>query len=492
MKLISKKNMVTKMLLGLGAVAFLSGCVNDQSKKSYKDAVDIPVNQEMQAELTSPPYVPTPVGKRMAKKLIVDMEIQERIGHISDGVTYMYWTFNGTVPGSFIRTRVGDEIEFHLKNHPQNKLAHNIDLHAVNGPGGGAVSSLVAPGHETVFSFKVLNPGLYVYHCATAPVGMHIANGMYGLILVEPEGGLEPVDKEFYVMQGDFYTKGKYGEPGLQPFDMQKAIDENADYVVFNGHVGSMVGDNALQVNVGETIRLFVGNAGPSLVSSFHIIGEIMDRVHVEGGSLVNENVQTTLIPAGGATIIELKINAPGEYLMVDHSVFRAFNKGALAQIEAKGEKNEKVYKGKIQEGIYQPEGGAIQEMPLSYKETEEPSNEPVVVLTKEEKIGLGKNIFSSTCIACHQGAGQGVPGAFPPLAKSDYLNADVNRAIDIVMRGKSGEITVNGNKYNSVMTAQMLSNKDIANVLTYVYNSWGNNGSEVTEEMVKKVREKK
>jgi nitrite reductase (NO-forming) len=488
-----KKSLPISHLLFLGALFLFSSCINDQSSKKYENAVDIPVNQEMTAELTSPPYVPTPVGRRMAKKMVVDMEIQERKGQISDGVSYIYWTFNGTVPGSFIRTRVGDEIEFHLKNHPQNKLAHNIDLHAVNGPGGGAVSSLVAPGHETVFSFKVLNPGLYVYHCATAPVGMHIANGMYGLILVEPEGGLEPVDKEFYIMQGDFYTKGDYGEPGLQPFDMKKAIEEDADYVVFNGHVGAMVGENALEANVGETIRLFVGNAGPNLVSSFHIIGEIMDKVHLEGGSLINENVQTTLIPAGGAAIIEFKINAPGEYLLVDHSVFRAFNKGALAQIEVKGEKNKRVYKGKIQEGIYKPEGGAIQEMPLSYKEKEEvDASKPPEVLTKEEKIALGKNIYGSTCFACHQASGQGVPGAFPPLAKSDYLNADVNRAIDIVMRGKSGEITVNGKKYNSVMTAQMLSNREIANVLTYVYNSWDNNGTEVTEEMVKKVREKK
>lgn len=471
-------------------ITVLSGCIKKNAPKTYVNPEDIPVNREMKAELTSPPFVPRPAGKRKAKKLIVDMEIQERKGQMTDGVSYIYWTFNGTVPGSFIRTRVGDEVEFHLKNHPQNKLPHNIDLHAVNGPGGGAVSSLVAPGHETVFSFKVLNPGLYVYHCATAPVGMHIANGMYGLILVEPDGGLDEVDKEFYIMQGDFYTKGEYGDPGLQPFDMKKAIEEDADYVVFNGHVGSMVGENALQVNVGETIRLFVGNAGPNLVSSFHIIGEIMDKVHVEGGSLINKNVQTTLIPAGGAAIIELKINAPGEYLMVDHSVFRAFNKGALAQIEAIGEKNDLVYKGKIQEGIYEPEGGAIQEMPISYKEIKD--SRPPEELTKEQRISLGKNVYSNTCFACHQSEGQGIPAVFPPLAKSDYLNSDINRAIDIIIHGKSGEITVNGQKYNSVMSAQMLSNRDIANVLTYISNNWENKGKEVTEEMVKKVREKK
>jgi len=452
--------------------------------------VDIPVNREMQAELTAPPHVPTPIGKRMAKKLIVDMEILELEGEISDGVSYMYWTFDGTVPGSFIRTRIGDEVEFHLKNHPQNQLPHNIDLHAVNGPGGGAVSSLVAPGHETVFSFKVLNPGLYVYHCATAPVGMHIANGMYGLILVEPEGGLAPVDKEFYIMQGDFYTKGDFGDPGLQPFDMKKAIEEDADYVVFNGHIGSMVGIKALHVDVGETVRLYVGNAGPNLVSSFHVIGEIFDRVYVEGGSLINENVQTTLIPAGGSAIVEFKVNAPGEYLLVDHSVFRAFNKGALAQIEAKGEKNNIVYKGKIQEGIYAPEGGAIQRMPID--EAEVAASKPPENLSKEQKIELGKNIYSRTCFACHQSEEQGIPNAFPPLARADYLNADVNRAIDIVMHGKTGEITVNGKKYNSVMTAQTLSDREIANVLTYVYNSWGNNGADITEEMVSNVRSKK
>jgi nitrite reductase (NO-forming) len=481
-----KKILFTKMLIGLGAIAFLSGCVNDQSDKKYKDAVDIPVNQEMIAELTSPPFVPTPVGKRKAKKLIVDLEIQEREGEMTSGVKYIYWTFGGTVPGSFIRTRVGDEIEFHLKNHPDNKLPHNIDLHAVNGPGGGAESSFVAPGHEKVFSFKVLNPGLYVYHCATAPVGMHIANGMYGLILVEPEGGMKPVDKEYYIMQGDFYTEGKYGERGLQAFDMQKAIDENADYVVFNGHVGAMTGDNALTAKVGETVRLFVGNGGPNLVSSFHVIGEIFDRVHVEGGDLINDNVQTTLIPAGGAAIIEFRVDVPGTFILVDHSIFRAFNKGALAMLKVEGEENEKVFTGEIYDGIYLPEGGVIQSMPSLDRKA---VKEEVKALSFEEKMKFGKDKYMATCVACHQANGQGIEGAFPPLAKSDYLNADVDRAIDIVLHGKSGEITVNGKKYNSVMTAQALSDEEVSNVLTYVYNSWGNSKKEVTPEMVEAVR---
>jgi nitrite reductase (NO-forming) len=389
------------------------------------------------------------------------------------------------VPGQFIRTRVGDEVEFLLKNHPDNKLPHNIDLHAVTGPGGGAESSLVAPGHEVSFSFKCLNPGLYVYHCATAPVGMHVANGMYGLILVEPEGGLPPVDREYYVMQGDFYTEGGYGEQGLQAFDMNKAIKEEADYVVFNGNVNALVNENALQAKVGETIRLFVGNGGPNLVSSFHVIGEIFDKVHVEGGDLINKNIQTTLIPAGGSAIVEFKVDVPGTLVLVDHSIFRAFNKGALGMMKVEGEENHQIYSGKIMEGIYLPEGGTIQQMPKKKKE------EVVVNKTPEQSINDGKAIFARTCLACHQSEGQGIKAVFPPLAKSDYLNNNKDKSIDAVLFGLKGEITVNGEKYNSVMPSQTLSDQEVADVLNYVYNNWGNNKTVLTPADIKKRRAK-
>ena len=472
----------TVKLMTLAAFASLLGACGGsepEKKTTSVPAIDIVAEGEQEmAELTSPPYVPKPVGTRPAKKLKVDLEIIEKEGEIMDGTKYLFWTFGGTVPGSFIRTRVGDEVEFTLKNHQDNKLPHNIDLHAVTGPGGGAAASLVAPGQQRTFSFKCLNPGLYVYHCAQAPVPMHMANGMYGLILVEPEGGLPPVDKEYYVMQGDFYTDGAYGAGGTQAFNQEKALMENPDYIVFNGKVGSLTQDGALTANPGETVRLFVGNGGPNKVSSFHVIGEIFDRVHVEGGDLMNENVQTTLIPAGGAAIVEFKVDVPGSYVLVDHSIFRAFNKGALGLLVAKGEENRKIY-AKNEPTPY------VSDLKISTT----PKDDAIVNKTKEQQIADGKVIYTKTCVACHQAQGQGMEGAFPPLAKSDFLNADVDRAIDIVLHGKQGEVTVNGKKYNSVMTPQPLSVQEVADVLTYVYNTWDNSKKVVTPEMVQKIK---
>ncbi|MGR7921787.1 copper-containing nitrite reductase [Zobellella denitrificans] len=435
-----------------------------------------------EAVLTSPPLVPPPITRDHAAKVVVKMETVEKVMEIADGVEYMFWTFGGSVPGQFLRVREGDEVEFHLSNHPDSKMPHNIDLHAVTGPGGGAAASFTAPGHTSVFNFKALNPGLYVYHCATAPVGMHVANGMYGLILVEPKEGLPPVDREYYVMQGDFYTKGAYGEQGLQPFDMDKAIKEQADYVVFNGAVGALNGDKALTANVGETVRLFVGNGGPNLVSSFHVIGEIFDKVYVEGGDLVNHNVQTTLVPAGGAATVEFKLDVPGNFILVDHSIFRAFNKGALGMMAVEGDEDKIVYSGKVADNVYLPEGSAVQVMPNGHPK--------VTAKNKEERMMYGKRAYEANCQACHQGSGEGIPGAFPPVAASDFLNEDPTRAIDVVLHGLKGPIKVNGQAFDSIMPAMRLSDEDVANVLTYVLNSWNNKGGEITPEQVAKRRE--
>ena len=322
---------------------------------------DVPVDQlpVIDAVVTHAPEVPPAVNRDHAALVKVKMETIEKTMKMADGVDYTYWTFNGDVPGQMIRVREGDTVEVEFSNNPNSTVPHNVDFHASTGQGGGAAATFTAPGRTSTFRWKALQSGLYIYHCAVAPVGMHIGNGMYGLVLVEPKEGLPKVDKEFYIVQGDFYTKGKYGEPGLQPFDMDKAIREDADYVVFNGHVGAIAGDNALKAKVGETVRMYVGNGGPNLVSSFHVIGEIFDKVYVEGGKLINENVQSTLIPAGGAAMIEFKVDIPGSFTIVDHSIFRAFNKGALGQLVVEGEDHPEVMTKKLSDEAYKGTGAA-------------------------------------------------------------------------------------------------------------------------------------
>ena len=472
------------LLLLLAPLLGLTGCSAPTSGPSAEAALADRITGQEDAVLTDAPHVPPPITRKHATKVIVKLEVQEVVKPIADGVDYTFWTFGGSVPGKFIRVREGDEVEFHLSNHPTSTMPHNIDLHAVTGPGGGAAASFTAPGHTSTFSFKALNRGLYVYHCATAPVGMHIANGMYGLILVEPREGLPKVDREFYVMQGDFYTKGRNGAPGLQPFDMEKAVREQPDYVVFNGAVGALTGDRSLVAKKGETVRLFVGNGGPNLVSSFHVIGEIFDEVNVEGGSLTNSNVQTTLIPAGGSAMATFKVEAPGTLILVDHSIFRTFNKGSLGMLKVEGEDELAVYSGKQSDEVYQPEGSAIQSINGSA-----PSIAPAA--NRAERMTRGKRVYDSNCAACHQPSGTGIAGAFPPLAGSDYLNKDRDRAIAIVANGLSGPIVVNGKDYNSQMPSLALSDEDIANVLTFVYGSWDNKGHEVKPADVARVKSK-
>ncbi len=469
-----------------GPAANATAPVTSTSVASERGDFGPPQGEPIHAVLTSPPHVPPPIHRNYPAKVIVELEVVEKEMPISEGVSYTFWTFGGTVPGSFIRVRQGDTVEFHLKNAPDSKMPHNIDLHGVTGPGGGAASSFTAPGHESQFTFKALNQGIYVYHCATAPVGMHIANGMYGLILVEPPEGLSPVDHEYYVMQGDFYTTGKYREKGHQPFDMEKAIDEHPTYVLFNGREGSITGDNALTAKTDQKVRLFVGNGGPNLVSSFHVIGEIFDKVQPEGGTVAQHNVQTTLIPSGGAAIVEFHTDVPGSYVLVDHSIFRAFNKGALGILKVEGTENKAIYSGKEVDSVYLGDraGANLQAVSTAAKA------HAAGTLTRDEQIAAGKQLFAGTCSVCHQANGEGLPNVFPPLAKSDLLAADPKRAMTIVTHGLTGKVTVNGHEYDSVMPPMsQLADDEVANILTYVLNSWGNPGGQFSKEEVAKAR---
>lgn len=305
----------------------------------------------VEAELTLAPNVPKPIERSTPVKVVVKLEALEKVMEIEPNVKFKYWTFNGSTPAPFIRVREGDMVEVQLSNPVNGKMPHSLDFHSAAAPEGGAIASQAAPGKSTTFAFRATAPGLYLYHCGTMPVGIHIGKGMFGLMLVEPKEGLPKVDKEFYIMQNEFYVK-EGNNPELKVFDMAKAEYELPDYVVFNGKVGALTDENALKANVGDKVRFFVGNAGPNKISSFHLIGRTFDTVYVEGGTLQNHHVQTTLIPSGGTTMVEMQMNVPGKYTFVDHSIFRA-EKGAKGNIIVEGEPNKEIYTGKIKEEKY-------------------------------------------------------------------------------------------------------------------------------------------
>jgi nitrite reductase (NO-forming) len=301
----------------------------------------------------APDNLPGPIGDREPETVDIELIAQEIDGVLADGTTYTYWTFNGTVPGPMLRVRVGDTVNLTMKNEAGSRFAHSIDLHAVTGPGGGAVATQTLPGEEHTFTFKALNPGVYVYHCATPSVAHHISNGMYGLIVVEPEGGLPEVDREFYVMQGELYTAQQFGTKGHLGFDYDAMLHEDPEYFIFNGSTTALTADEtALRANVGETVRIFMGVGGPNFTSSFHVIGEIFDRVYNLASitSAPLTDVQTVLVPPGGAAVVEFGLEVPGRYILVDHALSR-MERGLAGFLYAEGEEAPEIFHGETTEG---------------------------------------------------------------------------------------------------------------------------------------------
>ena len=299
-----------------------------------------------EAKLTFAPEVPPPLKRRHSAIVKVTLDAGMKQMAMDSQSSYTFWTFNSHVPGPFIRARVGDTLEVRHTSADDSGMPHNIDLHAVTGPGGGAPVTTTVQGEEKIAWFKLLHPGLFIYHCAAPPVMDHIANGMYGLILVEPEKGLPKVDREFYVLQSEFYTKEAAEEAQRLEFSHEEGLKEHPRFVVFNGRVGSLTSDEGkLHAKTGDRVRIFFGNAGPNLISSFHVIVEIFDAVYREA-DLVSppaRSVQTTLVPAGGATAVEFQLEVPGTYTLVDHAIFRV-EKGAVGFLEVEGKPRHDLY----------------------------------------------------------------------------------------------------------------------------------------------------
>ncbi len=290
--------------------------------------------------------LPGAIGARGPETVRVNFETVEVVGELADGTSYQYWTFNRKVPGPFVRVRVGDTVEVVLENNENSIAMHNVDFHAVTGLHGGGHATLAAPGETKGFTFKALKPGLYVYHCAVPMAAQHIANGMYGMILVEPEGGLPEVDHEFYVMQGEIYTEEAYGSGGHLTESFDKLLNEQPEYYVFNGADSALTGDNALKAKVGETARIYFGVGGPNKTSSFHVIGEIFDKVY-NLGSLTSEpllDVQTISTPPGGAMAVDITFEVPGDYLLVDHALSRVA-RGLIGTITVEGPEQPELFR---------------------------------------------------------------------------------------------------------------------------------------------------
>jgi len=318
--------------------AGMEGLIQVGEQKAEKDTLPSVVRR--------PTDLPEPVGDREPRELDFTIETVEKKARLADGTSYRFWTFNEKIPGPMLRARVGDTVHVTLKNPASSTMTHSVDFHAVTGPGGGAELTQVPPGGEATFTFKALQPGVYVYHCATPMVAHHISNGMYGLAVIEPAGGLSEVDREFYVMQGELYTAEDFGKRGNAEFSVDKLLDENAEYFTFNGAVGALTAEHPLEAKVGEDVRVFFGVGGPNATSSFHVIGEIFDRVYKEGAvtSEPLENVQTTTVAPGGATMVEFGLDVPGRYILVDHALSRA-EKGLAGFLHAEGEENPGIYR---------------------------------------------------------------------------------------------------------------------------------------------------
>jgi nitrite reductase (NO-forming) len=313
-----------------------------------------PPQTVVEADISREPTdVPPSIGKRDPQTVRVDLLSVELEGRLAEGTTFGYWTFNGKVPGPMIRARVGDTIDIHLKNSADSSMIHSVDFHAATGPGGGAAALQVDPGQEKSMTWKALVPGLYVYHCATPMVAEHIANGMYGMILVEPEAGLPPVDHEFYVMQGEIYSDMPFGQRGSTEFSVEKLLNERPEYFVFNGSVGALSKLHPLHAKVGETVRIFFGVGGPNYTSSFHVIGEILDKVYPAGGlqSPPLEGIQTVTVAPGGAVIVEFKLDVPGNYTLVDHALSR-LERGLSGILSVEGPPNPEIFNGKVMPGM--------------------------------------------------------------------------------------------------------------------------------------------
>ncbi|WP_276253044.1 copper-containing nitrite reductase [Halomontanus rarus] len=343
--------------LGVGGFAALAGCQapltqtpEDVTNPTTPTTPDMnpakPVDVDRIA--ADPTAIPGPISRDNAETVAVEMTTNELVAEVEPGVTYTYMAFDEQIPGPLIRARVGDTVELTITNDESNSMPHNIDLHAVRGPGGGAEATMVMPGETATISFQVTYPGLFTYHCAVPNMDYHISSGMFGAILVEPEEGLPAVDHEFYLGQMELYTKGNAGDEGHHDFDFERMAAEDPTYVLINGEKYAIGPDgyDEMRMETGETARIYFAVGGPNQSSALHPIGSVFDEVWPQGGigAPPQQYIQTTPVLPGSATIATISAPVPGPIKLVDHALSRVVRKGCLAAIDVQGNEDPAIF----------------------------------------------------------------------------------------------------------------------------------------------------
>ena len=400
---------------GGGSAGGDSGWPVDQSiRPELVPVADLTSAPSGEQHLAIAPSVPPTISRSEQRIWDVHVESIEGVCPLdpANGITTDMWGFRiageddvtcGS-PGPILRGRVGDVVNITLTNVPTSTHPHNIDFHAVTGQGGGAADLTVNPGESATIQIRLLYPGAFMYHCAFGDVPSHIAHGMVGMFIVDPEEPLPGVDHEWGIMQSEWYV----GEPdvnGEAPFDTDALFDEEPRFVTFNGRTDALTGDNSLNMSVGERARIYFVNEGLNLDSNFHPIGSHWDLVYPEAAThQANRAIrgsQSTLVVAGGGTVVEIDGLVPSTIILVDHALVRTFYKGAIGLLVVEGDANPEIF------GV---PGG---EPPASGEGEGDGSGADAA---------SGETLFASTCAACHGQGGVGIDGLGPSMIGNVFI----------------------------------------------------------------------
>lgn len=401
----------------------------------------------------------------------IRIESSDETVEIASGVQYQAWTFGKSVPGPIIHVRQGQTVNVVLTN--RGTMQHSIDFHAAITPPNLHYADIM-PGESISFSFVAKVPGAFLYHCGTPPVLLHIGNGMYGAIIVDPATPLPPAAESYVLVQGEWYTQQVSGNLMAGNYEKMQAI--RPDEVVFNG-IASQYHDHPLTAKPGDLVRLYVVNAGPSLWSAFHVIGAIFDRVYPGGNpAQAISGVSTYTVGPGEGAVFDLTLNEAGKYPFVDHAMAHAvLGANGILLVSKPGE--------------------ALAAPPVSKApvDTAAAPAAPPATATGPYSFDAARAAtqYASKCAACHQATGMGLAGAFPPLkGNPSVLDADPTKQLSVILHGLQGE-PINGVTYASAMPpfADALNDSDIADIANHERTSWGNQTKLVTADQVKAAR---